>query len=257
MGTAATFSEALRECLTTLGGSRSKSEIASWINANYGTKWKPGTLAGHLYGCCVNRPKGIEHHPHFPRFLFMHQDGLYELDDPAKHGNYTAAGYAADGIAASSPQPDAEGAESESALPESGAAFAYEAHLRDYLARNLQLLEPGLSLWTSELESVEFDVQGRRIDILAKDRAGTPVIIELKVARGHERTVGQCLYYRARLKTLLAAPEIRIMIVAQEIGDELRLACSEITLLKLFEYSLSMTVAPIEFESSQTPGLVK
>ncbi len=254
MGSAATFSEALRECLTALGGSRSKSEIASWINANYGTRWKPATLAGHLYGCCVNRPKGIEHHPSFPRFLMVHQNGLYELYDPEKHGKYTTAGYPADGIAASSPQPVGEVEEPEPAQSENGAAFAYESHLRDYLARNLHLLEPGLLLWSSELESVEFDVDGRRIDILAKDRTGTPLIIELKVTRGHERTVGQCLYYRAKLKTLLNAPEIRIMIVAQEISDELRLACSEIKLLKLFEYSLSMTVAPVEFDSLPPPA---
>ena len=52
--------------------------------------------------------------------------------------------------------------------------FAYERDLRDYLAKNLSVIEPGMALWpVSDPETaVEFrvDNNGRRIDILAKDR---------------------------------------------------------------------------------------
>lgn len=242
IGTASTFSQALSECLSTLGGRRSKQEIAAWIHANYPGKWKPSTLHGHLYGCCVNKPKGIQHHPSFPRFLYCHADSRYELYDATRHGTFTDTGYPAGdhpGVAVSVEQ---EGGTSSD--EGNGTTFAYEAHLRDYLARNLSILERGLSLWVvdSELESVEYEVGGRRIDILARDREGTPVIIELKVSRGHERTLGQCLYYRAELKRRLGVQRVRIMIVAQELTADLRLAATEISDIELFEYSLSMAV---------------
>ena len=133
---------------------------------------------------------------------------------------------------------------------EAGTKFALEEQLRDYLAENLGILEPGLSLWPVENgDAVEFQVdeQGpsRRIDILAKDRSGLPVVIELKVSRGHEKTVGQALYYRARIKQRLGAERVKIFIVAAEISAELRAAASEVSDVFLFEYSLAVKVTAI------------
>ncbi len=133
---------------------------------------------------------------------------------------------------------------------EAGTKFALEEQLRDYLAENLGILEPGLSLWPVEDgDAVEFQVdeQGpsRRIDILAKDRGGLPVVIELKVSRGHEKTVGQALYYRARIKQRFGAERVRIFIVAAEISRELRAAASEVSDVLLFEYSLAVKVTAV------------
>jgi hypothetical protein len=128
--------------------------------------------------------------------------------------------------------------------------FAVEAQLRDYLAENLGLLEAGLSQWPGENgEAVEFQVdeQGpsRRIDILAKDREGLPVIIELKVNRGHEKTIGQVLYYRSRIKQRFRKDRVRIFIVAFEISPQLKAAASEVSDVKLFNYSLTVQVTAI------------
>jgi RecB family endonuclease NucS len=86
------------------------------------------------------------------------------------------------------------------------------------------------------------DDHGRRIDIMAKDRQGSPVVIELKASRGHERVIGQALYYRASIKQRWGSPKVRIIIVAREISKELRLATKEIGDAELFEYHLSMTL---------------
>jgi hypothetical protein len=125
-----------------------------------------------------------------------------------------------------------------------GTGFAYEEHLRDFLADHLERLESGLHLWPvgPDADAVEFPVNGRRIDILAQDNHGIPVIIELKVSRGHEKTIGQCLYYRAKTKELFKQDTVRIFIVAQEISDELKLATRELKDVVLFEYALSMNV---------------
>jgi hypothetical protein len=130
--------------------------------------------------------------------------------------------------------------------PPQGTAFAYEEHLRDYLAQHLELLEKGLKPWlVGEEDAVEFPVGGRRVDILAKDKAGLPVVIELKVSRGHERTIGQALYYRAKIKEMFKVERVRIFIVALELSSELRVAAKEVPDVSLFEYSLSMTIKPL------------
>ena len=133
---------------------------------------------------------------------------------------------------------------------EDEARFAYEADLRDYLAKNLHLIETGLQLWPLDggANAVEYAVNaaGRRIDILAQDGDGVPVVIELKVSRGHEKTVGQALFYRARVKEIFKAKRARIIIVAREISSELRAACGEVQDVTLFEYSLSMTLENVE-----------
>jgi len=134
--------------------------------------------------------------------------------------------------------------EPENEEPAANDGFAYEEQLRDYLAEHLDRLEPGLHLWPvgPDADAVEFPLDGRRIDILAQDSHGIAVVIELKVSRGHERTIGQCLYYRAKAKELLRQETVRIFIVAQEMSDELKMATSELKDVVLFEYTLSMNV---------------
>jgi hypothetical protein len=127
---------------------------------------------------------------------------------------------------------------------DAGSEFAQEEDLRDYLAENLHVLEDGMTLWPvgENQEAVEFvvDDTNRRIDILAKDRDGIPTVIELKVSRGHEKTIGQSLYYRARVRELFKSGKVRIVIVAREISPELRAATSDLQDVSLFEYRLSM-----------------
>jgi hypothetical protein len=138
----------------------------------------------------------------------------------------------------------AEGDEKDELEELQGKAFALEEHLRDYLAENLQLLEKGLKLWPvgEDEDAVEYQVNGRKIDIFAQDINGEPVIVELKVSRGHEKTIGQALYYRAKVKEKFNTNKVRIVIVALEVSTELRLAAKEVPDVSLFEYSLSMTV---------------
>ena len=123
--------------------------------------------------------------------------------------------------------------------------FAYESHLRDFLKDNLHIIEPGLRLHRDEeddsIVGVEFDCGGRRIDILAVDTNGTYVVIELKVARGYERTVGQLLRYKSWVRKEMAngAP-VRGVIIAKSISPDLKLAAEEIDRIQLFEYDLSI-----------------
>jgi hypothetical protein len=124
-----------------------------------------------------------------------------------------------------------------------------EKGLQSYLAKNLALVEGGMTLWKSAdgQSAIEFSVdeKGRRIDILAKDKSGTPVVIELKAGSGHERVIGQALYYRECIREKLNTPKVRTFIIAREISDEVRIASRAVPDVELFEYKLSMTLAKI------------
>ncbi|MGO8735296.1 MAG: endonuclease NucS domain-containing protein [Terriglobia bacterium] len=124
-------------------------------------------------------------------------------------------------------------------------AFALEKDLRDYLARNLNNLENGMTLWPVERgqRAVEFRVnnKNRRIDILARDADGIPTVIETKVHRGHERTVGQVLFYQDRVRNILNVEKVRVLIVAEQVSAELKAATASLPDVSLIEYSGTKT----------------
>lgn len=125
--------------------------------------------------------------------------------------------------------------------------FAYESDLRDFLAEHLNVIEPGLGLYQDEKGSgVEYAVEGGRIDILAKERGGRLVVIELKVSRGRNPTIGQLLYYMGWVdKNLSGSGKSRGIIVAKEISDSLCLACQRVPDVSLYKYALSVTTTRV------------
>lgn len=130
-----------------------------------------------------------------------------------------------------------------------GTSFAYEEDLKNYLVSNLSIIEPGLTLYKDEngLEGVEYpiDPDNKRIDILALDKSGNPVVIELKVSRGYEKVIGQCLYYKNRIKKLLGVEKVRIVIITREISQNLKTATEDLRDVELFEYRLSVKLVPV------------
>ena len=127
--------------------------------------------------------------------------------------------------------------------------FAYENDLRNYLVRNLSVIESGLRLYKADgVDGEEFFVPGtaRRIDILAVDKQNNYVIIELKVSRGYEKVVGQTLFYQSSIKTIFKQEKVRAIIIAREITAELKTATSFLPDFELFEYQLSLTLSKIK-----------
>ena len=96
-------------------------------------------------------------------------------------------------------------------------------------------------------DCVEFpiDPNNKRVDILAVDKNGTPVVIELKESRGYEKVIGQCLYYKNRVKKITNKEIVRIIIIAREISQNLKTAIEDLPNVQLFEYKLSVKLEPI------------
>jgi hypothetical protein len=135
------------------------------------------------------------------------------------------------------------------------ADFAYEEDLRNYLAEHLHLIEPGLTLFKDEQEGligVEYPVGGRYIDILAVSAQGDFVVIELKVSRGYERVVGQLMRYMGWVRTNLAkgGQNVRGVIVARRISEDLKIACSELKHADLLEYEMAISLKRVSLLSS-------
>jgi RecB family endonuclease NucS len=126
---------------------------------------------------------------------------------------------------------------------ENGQQFAAEADLRDFLAKNPSCIEKGLRLYQSDSRSgVEFPVENGYIDILAIDQNQSFVVVELKVGRGRNKTIGQLLYYMGWVDKNLGKAPCRGMIIAKEIPDDLALAVQRVPGVSLYRYNLSVSV---------------
>lgn len=130
---------------------------------------------------------------------------------------------------------------------EEAQSFAAETNLRDFLAKNPDCIERGLSVYNEGGRSgVEYAIDGGRIDILAVDKKQRLVVIELKVGRGRNKTIGQLLYYMGWVDQNLAkGTPCRGMIVAKEISDDLITAVRRVPDVSLCRYKLSVTIEPV------------
>lgn len=219
-----------------------------WFANNY-PKLKPGSIRAHLVQAATNDRSRL-HHPATNKsddLLFKVDSGqfrLYEPDkDPAPIHEMVVGDVARE--EASSASEDDEGTE---ALPGSS-EFLLERDLQRYLAENLECIEAGLKLYEDDdLRGIEFEAGGgRRIDILAIDKTGAFVVLELKVSRGYDRVVGQLLRYMNWVRKELAEPGqgVRGIIVCRTISEDLCLACAGIANIELCEYELSVTVKKV------------
>ena len=226
----------------------SRSKVEAWFGTKY-PKVKYGTVAAHLLRLSTNAPSRLHYNAKSPEDDLFYQidGGHFRLFDPQKDPAPIVAKLGGFEIADDDKQPAGE-------LDHQSAEFAYERDLRNFLAKNMARIESGLRLYEDEgITGVEFPVGGRFVDILGVDLANQYVVIELKVSKGYDRVVGQLLRYMAWIEQHHAEPgqAVRGVIVAREISDDLRLACSKLPTVTLFEYSLSVTLKPI---SLSVPG---
>ncbi len=110
-----------------------------------------------------------------------------------------------------------------------GYSLSLERDLEDYLSKNLDVIEDGLKLVERQKELPEVG----RLDILARDRFGNLVVIELKAGQADEKAVGQLQAYMEYLRELgyenirgilIAASYTRKAIYAAKANKDIKLA---------------------------------
>ena len=233
------------------GQSFTKSAPVQWFAAHY-PNIKRNTVAMHVDGMSTNSQLR-KHHPSVKpgsgHDLFFKlgpdQFRLWAPDsDPTPLYKETMERGAPSNADVPPPEVDTE----EEPAAQAAGEFAFERDLRNYLVRNLSVVEPGLRLYEEEgITGVEFPVGGRFIDILAVDKDGGFVVLELKVSRGYDRVVGQLLRYMAWVEANMETSQpVRGAIVAKEITADLKLACSRVSGVRLIEYEISFKLRAVE-----------
>lgn len=226
-----------------------RQQAIAWFKTNY-PKIKEATVTAHLIRLSTNAPTRLHYSakPGEDDVLFQIDGSRFRRYDPKNDPTPITKGSGGSYEKhLTDPDDDGEPEEPvvEASRPGADNQFAYEHDLRDFLAKNLPLIEPGLHLYVDEeVNGIEFPVGGRFVDILAVDASNNFVVIELKVSRGYDRVVGQLLRYMAWVQQKHAEPgqEVRGVIVSRQITDDLRLACSTLSNVALFEYELSVTL---------------
>ena len=237
----------VKQAVEALGGKTTNLAVRDWILKKYpGTN--KSTIACQIMACTVNHPSRIHYMTSAgPRkadgpndFLFRPATGELVWYDPARHGAWEIA-EREDGTLEvkefGQTEPVDKGQEQN--------GFAAEAHLRDYLARNLDVIETGLQLFVDEngTAGVEYITDIGRIDLLAVDKKEGLLVIELKVARGPDEVCGQIMRYVGWVKRHLAnGKPVRGLIIARHISERIRYALADVPNVTAREYELNITL---------------
>ena len=110
-------------------------------------------------------------------------------------------------------------------------AFGLERDLQLALRRNIEQLEPGLTVIDGDREQI---VASGRIDITARDRDGTTVVIELKAGTADRDAIGQILSYMGDLTD--GTTRLRGIIVAREFSTRAIAAARVVPNIRLVRY---------------------
>ena len=133
---------------------------------------------------------------------------------------------------------------------DAGASFSLESQLRDFIAQNLSSIPVSgqkLHLYVDPKgrDENEFPTAVGRIDILAINDSGDFFVFELKRAQSPDHAIGQLSRYMGWIKqTIGRQDEVRGVIVAKTISDNLRYAVTVIPNVSLFEYEVSFQLKP-------------
>jgi hypothetical protein len=211
-----------------------RKAIVDWFQKHY-PKVKKLTVQAHITRFTTNAPSRVHYNPSAPADDVFYQD---------PNGQLRLYQQGVDPL----PISELTGEQMGDERQDEGEEFAYEKDLRNYLSTNLERIEPGLELYEEEgITGLEYNAGGRFIDILALDKKGNFVVIELKVSKGYDRVVGQMLRYIGWVKENLAdaGQDVRGVIVAREISSDLKIACSQVNHIDMYEYAMSVSVKKI------------
>ena len=118
-------------------------------------------------------------------------------------------------------------------IEEAGRTFKLEEDLQIALRKNLNQLEDGLTIADN---GKEYYVEAGFIDILARDKAGRWVVIELKAGDAKADAIAQILSYITSVSEEKKSSDVRGILVASDFIPRVRLAARAVPSLSLQKY---------------------
>ena len=193
---------------------------------------KANTIRAHMIGCTPNHPSHKYYSMPHDIFRYM-SNGKYRLSR------------------AEETMPSKEEIPQEPEVAEESREFSYEFErdLEHHLVENLEAIEPGLKLYVKDKETdgEQFVTDVGKIDVLARDKNGDFVVIEVKGSEATDKAVGQLLRYMGWVKKKLAKQEtVRGIIIAKKASDELKYAVSNLENVAIKEYEVQFNFRNVE-----------
>jgi len=228
-----------------------KTEVVQWFREHY-PRIKSNTVSMHVEGFATNNGRHRSHHNNIRSetgwdIFYKIGSGRFRLfnseTDPAPQYDLLESSTIRVSDEIVGEDEDQLGAEHQLDAEEQR-EFAYEKDLQNFLAKNMELIEPGMRLYEDEgFRGIEFPAGSRRIDLLAVDSEDRLVAIELKASRAYDRVVGQVARYMGWVQQNMdTEKQVRGIIIAHTISDDLRLAVSISNRISLMEYKLQFEV---------------
>ncbi len=119
--------------------------------------------------------------------------------------------------------------------------FGLERDLQTALRKNIGDLEDGLKIID---DGIEKTVEAGRIDILAEDKDGYRVVIELKADRAPLPAMGQILSYMGSVREEDPSQRVRGILIANDFHPKLELAAKAVPNVELVAYSFKFDFEP-------------
>jgi hypothetical protein len=248
-----TCQEALRELFADPSIHLTRDEVYRALDRAYPNKpWKKNTIYLHLFAFSINHHER-KYHPQLEgkSFLFWDGDKGFRRWNPEQDGTWilrdggiVRVGQGGEPLASIS----MEASDTEDSTVPGPVSLTIERDLEESLIQNLAMLESGLKLYRVE------DMDGRQldtgavgiIDLLALDKNGDFVVIELKAGKAADSVCGQILGYMAWVRRELAGDKkVRGVIVASEFSERLRYAAEAVGALSLIQYNITFNFSDV------------
>jgi len=200
---------------------------------------KENTIRAHVIALTPNHPS-CKHYGMRHKLFYYLGNGRYRLLKSQEEAS----------------QPlQVEGAIEEEEEETTGFSFEFEADLEGHLANNLSNIEEGLTLYVSPdgVRGRQFPTDVGRIDLLAIDKDGNFVVIELKVGQAMDKACSQLLRYMGWVKRRMAANrKVRGIIVCRNATDGLKYATSTLENVSIKEYEVHFSFHDADLEVGES-----
>jgi hypothetical protein len=125
-------------------------------------------------------------------------------------------------------------------------SFSYEKDLQDSLFLQAKELFPGYEVFGNNVEGKEYNIYGKKIDLLLENKAENKLlVIEMKAGLADFKVFGQISMYMGPLKKKYPDKEIFGVIIAKEIDDSLKMAISSNEKIKAMTYKVKIALEEV------------